>query len=188
MSDAQTCVVFGTDTGNTEFVAERIMQRLDNLGLGVDMHDIEHIDVDRILEYEFVILGIPTWDFGGIQGDWEELEERLSAMDLSGKVVALYGLGDQNGYSEYFVDAMGWLHERLQGSNASFVGSWPTEGYDFDSSRAANADKTRFCGLALDEDNQWELTDARLDAWIDQILSEYVDALNSGSRAESALG
>ncbi|MEM9465627.1 MAG: flavodoxin [Actinomycetota bacterium] len=178
MSGNMTCVVYGTDTGNTQDVARRITERLDNLGLGVDMHDIEHIDVAQILDYEFVILGIPTWDYGGIQGDWEELEETLPQLDLSNKVIALYGLGDQNGYAEFYVDAMGWLYEKLQNSNASFVGSWPTDGYDFDASRAANADKTRFCGLALDEDGQSDLTDARIEAWIDQILSEYVEAIS----------
>ncbi|MEM9200924.1 MAG: flavodoxin [Actinomycetota bacterium] len=173
-----TCVVYGTDTGNTEDVARRITAKLDNLGLGVDMHDIEKIDVSQILNYEFVILGIPTWDYGGIQGDWEELEETLSGLDLSNKVVALYGLGDQNGYSEFYVDAMGWLHERLQGSNATFIGSWPTDGYSFDASRAANADKSRFVGLALDEDGQSDLTDGRIDAWVDQLLAEYVEAIS----------
>ncbi|MEM9611228.1 MAG: flavodoxin [Actinomycetota bacterium] len=178
MSDSLTCVVYGTDTGNTEDVGRRIAERLDNLGLGVDVVDVSGIDLDQIRQYEFLILGIPTWDYGGIQGDWEELEQRLSQLDLSNKVVALYGLGDQNGYSEYYVDAMGWLHERLQHSQATFVGAWPTEGYDFDASRAANADGSLFVGLALDEDGQSDLTDERIDKWIDQILSEYIAAIS----------
>ncbi|MEM7271924.1 MAG: flavodoxin [Actinomycetota bacterium] len=174
MSDSLTCVVYGTDTGNTEDVGRRIAERLDNLGLGVDVHDIEKIDVTKLMEYEFLILGIPTWDYGGIQDDWSELEQSLSQLDLSNKVVALYGLGDQNGYSEWFVDAMGWLHEKLQTSQASFIGQWPTDGYDFDASRAANADKTFFVGLALDEDGQSDKTDERIDRWIDQIMGEYI--------------
>ncbi|MEM9891344.1 MAG: flavodoxin [Actinomycetota bacterium] len=174
MSDAQTCVVYGTDTGNTEDVARRIAERLENLGLGVDVHDIEKTDFDKLMGYEFLILGIPTWDYGGIQGDWLELEQRLSQLDLTGKVLALYGLGDQNGYSEWFVDAMGWLHEQLRTTQATFIGSWSTEGYDFDASRAANEDKSFFVGLALDEDGQSDLTDARIDAWIDQVMGEYI--------------
>lgn len=178
MSDALTCVVYGTDTGNTEEAARKITKRLENLGLGVDMHDVEAIDISELTRYEFLILGIPTWDYGGIQGDWEELEQSLSGLDLTNKVVALYGLGDQDGYAEFFVDAMGWLREQLADSNASFVGAWPTDGYQFDASRAANADKTFFCGLALDEDGQADLTDARIEQWIDQILAEYVDLIS----------
>ena len=124
----------------------------------------------------FLILGIPTWDFGGIQDDWDELEDRLGQLDLSGKVVALYGLGDQHGYADYYLDAMGWLHERLAQSNATFVGRWPTEGYDFSASRAVSADGETFCGLALDEDNQFDQTEERVVKWIDQILSEYIAA------------
>ncbi|MEM8925005.1 MAG: flavodoxin [Actinomycetota bacterium] len=178
MSDAGTCVIFGTDTGNTEDVARRITERLDNLGLGVDMFDVDKIDINIITQYEFVIMGIPTWDYGGIQGDWNELEQSLSQLDLTGKVVALYGLGDQDGYSEWYVDAMGWLYERLANSNANFVGSWSTEGYDFDASRAANEDKSFFVGLALDEDGQSDKTDERIERWIDQILAEYVDLIS----------
>ncbi|MEM7326657.1 MAG: flavodoxin [Actinomycetota bacterium] len=174
MSDALTCVIYGTDTGNTEEVARRITARLDDLGLGVDIRDVDSIDVNTLTQYEFLILGIPTWDYGGIQQDWEDLEDGLSQLDLSNKVVAMYGLGDQNGYSEWFVDAMGWLYERLQNSNANFVGRWPTEGYDFDASRAANEDKSLFCGLALDEDGQSDKTDERIEKWIDQILGEYI--------------
>ena len=176
MSNSLTCVVFGTDTGNTEEVGKKIAARLDDLGLGVDLADVSLIDLDQLLDYEFLILGIPTWDFGGIQDDWDELEDRLGQLDLSGKVVALYGLGDQHGYADYYLDAMGWLHERLAQSNATFVGRWPTEGYDFSASRAVSADGETFCGLALDDDNQFDQTDERVVKSIDQILSEYIAA------------
>ncbi len=177
MSDSQTCVIYGTDTGNTEDVARRIAERLDHLGLGVDMHDVDAFDIAKLQNYEFLILGIPTWDYGGIQADWEELEQNLSKVDLSGKVIALYGLGDQTGYADYYVDAMGWLREQLDESNASFVGSWSTAGYEFTASRAVNEDKTHFVGLALDEDGQSDKTDERIDQWIDQILSEYIQSI-----------
>ncbi|MEM7092314.1 MAG: flavodoxin [Actinomycetota bacterium] len=174
MSSALTCVVYGTETGNTEEAARRITKHLENLGLGVDLHDIDSIDLHQLMPYEFLILGVPTWDYGGIQSDWEELEAALADLDLTGKVVALYGLGDQSNYAEFFVDAMGWLHEMLAESNATFVGAWPTLGYDFEASRAASDDKTYFVGLALDEDNQADLTEDRIEQWLDQVLEEYV--------------
>ncbi|STE83833.1 flavodoxin II [Escherichia coli] len=51
-----------------------------------------------------LILGIPTWDFGEIQEDWEAVWDQLDDLNLEGKIVALYGLGDQLGYGEWFLD------------------------------------------------------------------------------------
>ena len=110
------------------------------------------------------------------QEDWEDFEEVLLATDLTNKTVALYGLGDQFGYGDYFVDAMGWLHKHVVKVGGSVIGSWSTEGYEFEESLAANEDKTQFVGLAIDEDQQFELTDTRIAGWVEQILSEYSPA------------
>ncbi len=80
-------------------------------------------------QYDVLILGIPTWDFGEIQEDWEAVWEQLDTLDLEGKIVALYGMGDQLGYGEWFLDALGMLHDKLATKGVKFVGYWPTEGY-----------------------------------------------------------
>ncbi|WP_417552186.1 flavodoxin FldB [Marinomonas fungiae] len=163
---------YGTDTSNTEMVGQKIQQQFAELGITVELHDVKDTDIETMLNYDFLILGIPTWDFGGIQSDWEDIGDALSALDLSGKTVALYGLGDQFGYGDFFVDAMGWLHEKLLNTGATFVGQWSTEGYDFEASRAANADKSEFIGLAIDEDQQFDLTDQRVEQWVIQLYAE----------------
>ncbi|CUB02408.1 flavodoxin FldB [Marinomonas fungiae] len=163
---------YGTDTSNTEMVGQKIQQQFAELGSTVELHDVKDTDIETMLNYDFLILGIPTWDFGGIQSDWEDIGDALSALDLSGKTVALYGLGDQFGYGDFFVDAMGWLHEKLLNTGATFVGQWSTEGYDFEASRAANADKSEFIGLAIDEDQQFDLTDQRVEQWVIQLYAE----------------
>ena len=166
----KTGLFFGTDTTNTEEMGEKICDELSNYACVVSMKDIARIDsVEDLLDYELLILGIPTWDFGGIQEEWEELEQELKALNLRGKFVALYGLGDQFGYSDYFVDAMGWLYEIVTECGATMIGEWPAEGYDFDASRAAYADNTMFRGLALDEDQQIELSDDRIKCWVAQL-------------------
>jgi len=173
MSNTNTIGLFyGTDTSNTEMVGQKIQQQFAELDQAVELHDIKDSDVSTLLEYDFLILGIPTWDFGGIQSDWEEVGDALSELDLSGKVIALYGLGDQFGYGDYFVDAMGWLHEKLVNTGATFIGQWSREGYDFEASRGANADKTEFVGLAVDEDQQFDLTDQRVEQWVIQLYAE----------------
>jgi flavodoxin long chain len=141
-------------------------------GFAMDMLNVTDASPELIEAFDFIIMGIPTWDFGGIQEDWETFESELLATNLSGKVVALYGLGDQLGYGDYFVDAMGWLHERVVKKGALVVGEWSTEGYDFEASLAVNKDKTFFCGLAIDDEQQFHLTDQRISGWVDLVVGE----------------
>ena len=168
---AKIGLFFGSDEGNSERVAYRIQKRL-----GVDVVDVRDIaDATQLdfADYDNIILGIPTWDFGQIQSDWEEFWDDIAAVDFSGKTVALFGLGDQFGYGDYFLDAMGMLHDVIIQSGANIVGHWPTEGYEFDASKAEIPGEKMFVGLALDEDQQENLTAARLDQWCEQIHIEF---------------
>jgi len=158
---------FGSDEGNSEAVSFRIQQRFGAENLTV--HDIGEVTQLEFADYERVILGIPTWDFGQIQSDWEEFWDDISEVDFSGKTVALFGLGDQFGYGDYFLDAMGMLHDVIVANGAAIVGHWPTAGYDFDESKALVPGKDLFVGLAIDEDQQEELTRERLDLWCLQV-------------------
>ncbi|MDP2609915.1 MULTISPECIES: flavodoxin [unclassified Oceanobacter] len=173
MTNIRTGIIFGTDTGNTEDIAHRMADQLQQYNITAEVYNITEADPETFSNYDLLILGIPTWDFGGIQADWDDMEEILPQLDLSRPVVALYGLGDQFGYGDYFVDAMGWLHNHLQLSGARFAGYWPTTGYEFDASLATLADGKQFCGLAIDEDQQFDLTDDRVGRWISQVMSEY---------------
>jgi flavodoxin I len=162
---------FGSDEGNTEGVAQRIQQRFgEEL---VDVHDIADVTQLEFADYPLIILGIPTWDFGQIQSDWEEFWEDVSAIDFDDKTVALFGLGDQFGYGDYFLDAMGMLYDVLVAQGATVVGFWPTEGYDFDASKALSSDGKHFVGLAIDEDQQEEQTASRLNQWCQQVAGEF---------------
>jgi hypothetical protein len=49
----------------------------------------------------------------------------------------------------------------------------PTEGYDFGASKAEIPGAGQFVGLAIDEDQQEDLTPQRLDHWCAQILAEF---------------
>lgn len=160
---------FGSDEGNTQRVAGLIAGCL---GEGnVDIFDIADVTQAEFDDYDKIIFGISTWDFGQIQSDWEEFWDDISEVDLSGKTVALYGLGDQFGYGDFFLDAMGMLHDVVQHSGANVVGYWPIEGYNFDASKALLPDGQHFAGLAIDEDQQPELTQERVEQWVSSIRS-----------------
>jgi flavodoxin II len=164
---------YGSSTCYTEMAAEKIR---DIIGPElVTLHNVKD-DAPALMEqYDVLILGIPTWDFGEIQEDWEAIWEQLDTLNLEGKIVALYGMGDQLGYGEWFLDALGMLHDKLATKGVKFVGYWPTEGYEFTSPKPVIADGQLFVGLALDETNQYDLSDERIQNWCEQILGEMAE-------------
>jgi len=118
-----------------------------------------------------IIIACPTWDIGQLQSDWEGYYPELDEVDFSGKKVAYFGAGDQEGYADNFQDAMGILESKISELGGKTVGYWSTDGYDFNESQAVKNGK--FVGLALDEDNQAELTDERISTWVKQLKSEF---------------
>jgi flavodoxin I len=168
---AQIGLFFGSDEGNSERIAYLIQKRLGEDV--VNVHDIADVTQLDFANYDKIILGIPTWDFGQIQSDWEEFWDDISAVDFSGKVVAFFGLGDQFGYGDYFLDAMGMLHDVVIQAGPEIIGHWSTEGYEFDASKAEIPGAGKFVGLALDEDQQENLTAERLNRWCAQIHAEF---------------
>lgn len=175
LSHMKIGLFYGSSTCYTEMAAEKIR---DILGESlVDLHNVKDVDPQKMEEYEILILGIPTWDFGEIQEDWEAIWGQLPTLNLHGKIVALYGMGDQLGYGEWFLDALGMLHQQLAASGVKFIGYWPIAGYEFTSPKPLTKDGTQFVGLALDEVNQYDLSDERLQQWCEQILQEMAELL-----------
>ena len=166
---AKIGLFFGTQTGNTQTIAEDIQKALGGESI-VTLHDVSKTEMSDLEEYETLIIGCPTWNTGEIQSDWEELYDELDKVDFSGKTVAYFAPGDQVGYADNFQDAMGMLEEKISSLGGKTVGHWPIDGYEFTESKAVKNGK--FVGLALDEDNQSELTDQRIKAWTTQLKQE----------------
>ncbi|MFW7522634.1 flavodoxin FldB [Vibrio ostreicida] len=167
---------YGSTTCYTEMAAEKMRAMIGEEM--VNLHNVKDTPLSEMANYDFLILGISTWDFGEIQEDWNEIWDQINGISLSGKVVALFGLGDQEGYGEWYLDAMGMLHDELKNTAARIIGYWPNDtSYEFEASKALINDRRHFVGLALDEDSQYELSDQRIETWIEQILIEYQETL-----------
>ena len=166
---ASVGLFFGSDTGNTEAVAGMIQKELGSHL--VEVHDIAKSTKADIDSFDLLILGIPTWYYGESQADWDDFFPELEEIDFSSKLVAIFGCGDQEDYAEYFLDAMGTLRDLVEARGATLIGHWPTEGYQFEASKALVDDK-HFVGLGIDEDRQPELTAARVEAWCKQLVEE----------------
>ncbi len=167
---AKIGLFFGSTTGNTQDIAERIQKEFGGEDV-VKLHEISEVEDNEFEDYENIIIACPTWDIGQLQSDWEGYYPELDEADFSGKKVAYFGAGDQEGYADNFQDAMGILEEKVSELGGKTVGYWSTDGYDFNESQAIRNGK--FVGLALDEDNQDDLTDERISAWVKQLKSEF---------------
>jgi flavodoxin I len=163
----KTVVFYGSTTGNTGSAGEQIAKAL---GGNVEVRDVRGVDSSAFSEAEFLILGTSTWGVGDLQDDWIDLIDVLKRSTLSGKRVAIFGLGDQQSYPDSFVDGMRDLYDAAMEAGATMVGACATDGYDFGESRAVVEGK--LVGLALDEDTQPDLTQTRIEAWVQQLQSE----------------
>ncbi len=164
----KTAIFYASSTGNTSNVAELIGKEL-----SVDeVHDIADVNLEKINEFENVILGISTWGDGDLQDDWDDNFKKLQNIDFSSKTVALFGLGDQDGYPDTYLDAMGILYEEVKSLGANIIGEWDIDDtYSFDESKAVVDNK--FVGLALDEDSQDDLTNQRVESWTSIIKNNF---------------
>ncbi|AFV97882.1 MULTISPECIES: flavodoxin [unclassified Sulfuricurvum] len=166
---SKIALVYGSSTGNTEKVAVSIQNTLSDHQ--VDLYNVQECGVDFYGEYNNFIFGVSTWGEGDLQDDWDSYENKFAKLDLTGKRVALFGLGDQEEYSDNYLDAMGTVYDIVTKNGATVIGVWENIGYKFDESTALRDGK--FVGLALDEDNQSKLTDGRITMWLEQIIPSF---------------
>lgn len=157
-----TIVIYGSTTGTCEAIAEKIASKI-----GASILNVQNLDSDVISRYDNLILGTSTWGSGEMQDDWYDGLPKLQKSDLSGKTIALFGCGDADSYGDTFVGGMAEIYNGVKDSGVNIVGSVSVEGYTFDGSEAVIDGK--FVGLPLDDVNECEKTDSRIDAWLEQI-------------------
>mmetsp|Transcript_12134 Transcript_12134/g.18319 ORF Transcript_12134/g.18319 Transcript_12134/m.18319 type:complete len:205 (-) Transcript_12134:365-979(-) len=168
--NAKVGIYYSTQTGNTETVAGYISE-----AAGLEIADIGDASDDEVAGLDSIIVGAPTWhtdeesERSGTEWDsW--LYSTLPNIDVSGKNVAVFGVGDQASYSEYYCDAAGELYDLFEAAGCKMMGFTSTDGYDHESSKAERDGK--FIGLMCDEDNQDDMSEDRAKAWVEQLKGE----------------
>ena len=165
-------IYFATTTGKTEDIAERLHELLPNAESPKDLADVG--DLNELTSLDGIICGIPTWNTGAESERsgtaWDEMLDEIGSLNLNGKKVAIFGLGDSSTYTENFCDAMEELHSYFSKAGAQMVGYVKNSSYTFDDSKSVVGDS--FCGLPLDEDSESDLTDERLSNWSIQLKTE----------------
>lgn len=161
---------YAMNAAKTSHIADKIREDLGGVKV-IEVVLIERAWQNDFQYYDNMIVGASTWFDGELPTYWDELVPALESLDLTGKKVAIFGLGDQKNYPDNFVDGMGILADAFQKTGAELVGFTSTDGYTFHSSRAVRDGK--FCGLVIDQENQPQLTSKRISDWCKQIKEEF---------------
>jgi len=160
---------YSFNTKNTSVAAKYIQEAFGT-------KEIEAINVEEATEEEFekfskFILGVPTWWDGELPNYWDEFLPSLEEGSMKGKTFAIYGAGDELGYPENFVDAIGLMADFIESKDGKIIGHTPNKGYRFDASKALRGDV--FVGLPLDFDNHTDQVETKIKDWVKQIAKEF---------------
>ncbi len=159
---------YSFESNKSSLVAKKIS---DTFGKDIVPVNADTLDEKKFLEYDNMILGVPTWFDGELPNYWDEFVPAIEDLHLKGKKIAIYGNGDQVGYPENFIDAVGIMAEILESQGAKIVGFTSVDGYTFENSRALRG--KQFCGLAIDFENQPKLVNERINSWTEQLKKEF---------------
>ena len=172
---SKTAIFYSPEGGSVNFVANMLGKMI-----GVDKVDItllSEVEKEDIIKNKQIILvcstvGADHWNNEIVVDDWPEFYAMIEEISLEDKKFAIVGLGNSVLYPEHFADRMAVIYEKLKNQNAKIFGSVEAEGYDFTDSDALDDDGS-FCGLPIDEDNEQELTEGRLEKWIALLRSDF---------------
>ena len=133
-------VIYGSTTGMTEAVAGKIAEALGAQAFNVNAADSSAFDA------ELLILGSSTWGIGDLQDDWAAKLDEVKG-NFAGKKVAVFGLGDSQGFADSFCVAAETIANAAKDAGATLVGDI----------------------LKLDDTNEADQTDGKIAAWIETI-------------------
>ncbi len=163
-------IFYGSSTGNTADAAGEIKKQIG--GSNAEVFDVADIKADDLNNFSNIILGTSTWGAGDLQDDFEDFLDVIDSIDLSGRVVALFGMGDQISHGETYIDGLSEVLKKVKEKGATVIGKTSSEGYEHDGSESEIDGE--FIGLALDDDNQSELTEERISSWVKDIKPKFV--------------
>lgn len=181
-------VFFGTSTGGTEDAAYLVSAALGDVASDpIDIDEAQGSVAAEFARFESLVVGTPTWNTGadtersGV--GWDEIYySEMQELNIAGKKVAVFGLGDSVSYAENYADATGELFDVFESLGCTMLGASSQEGYQHEASKAIRGDA--FCGLLLDAVNEEDLTEERVGAWASRLLAE---GIAEGGGAASAL-
>lgn len=166
----KTGIFYSFNSIKTAKAAEKIIEEF-GANFKIVPVNAEELTDELFLSFNNFILGVPTWFDGELPNYWDEFVPALEDLDLKGKTIAIFGLGNQVEYPENFGDAVGIMSELLQERGAKLIGSTSTNGYVYERSKAEVEGK--FIGLILDQETQPRLSKERIVNWVKDIKTQF---------------
>ncbi len=157
----KTAIVYSHRAKKTSIVAKQIKEAVE--WSSIDDLNVDELLPEKLLDYDFIILGVSTWFDGELPSNWDELVPAIEDLSFEGKKVAIFGNGDQIGYPENFGDAVGLLADLFESLGATIIGKTSSKDYTFESSKALRGE--HFIGLLLDFENQNKKNAVRIKEW-----------------------
>ena len=162
---------WGSNTGNQEEAAGFLKDFMESEGVEMDEYNIADTDPIQMLEYKQLIIGCPTWHIGELQDDWDFIYGKYKELDFSGITGAFFGCGDQVGYPDNFLDAIGILGKPWVEKGGNLIGHCDPSEYEFRESVAM--ENGQLMGLGLDYDNEDEKCEDQMIMWLEQIMEKF---------------
>lgn len=118
---AKAIIVYGSETGNTESVAEVIAAALEDANFKITLKEVTQASVYELADNDLILFGSSTWgdEEKELQADMVDFYDDLEGADLSGKSAAAFGCGDSD-YT-HFCGAVDLLEERLEQIGATLL-------------------------------------------------------------------
>ena len=120
---ASILIIYGTTSGNTQLVAEKVCEVLSAAGHKSDTKRVEQTDPAEMEKYDFIIWGASTYGHGVLQDYFIPFLDKLNAAkyDLKGKRGAVIGLGDPKYDAQYHIESAAILEEAFKKHGGNLI-------------------------------------------------------------------
>ena len=120
---ANVLIVYGSTTGNTQWVAGEVKKVIEGAGHTVESKSADKADADGLCAgRDMVLFGCSTWgqDEIELQDDFIPLFESFDKIGAAGVKAGVFGCGDED-YT-YFCGAVDAIYDKLQSMGAVLSG------------------------------------------------------------------
>lgn len=165
-------IFYASAGGNTTIIAEALKEAFNVDDEACVLMEDDFDSVEQFEDYDTLFMGSSTWGQGDVHFSWVDplFEISSDGIDFSGKKIALFGAGDAKTHGEHFCSALGKFYQHFSKAGAQCIGFVDASDYDYEASLAVMGGK--FCGLAIDNINEEDKTQERIEKWIAQLKTE----------------
>lgn len=111
-------IVYASQTGNTQEIADILADNLRDLDVEVDVSDCNDANAAEFYNYDLCIVATYTYGYGDLPDEIVPFFDDLETLDLSGKIAGVVGSGDTS-YDEMYCKSVDDFVEQFEKANAT---------------------------------------------------------------------